>query len=235
MVTKADILDRKQTHFVLWRPTTFTTAPKLVLGELTPGNPPKLTDVRHVPMTIVKGLTGLWEIAATECQLTDGRVYHYWFEVQDSSAGAQPKSVVGCTDPIAFAVDWRLFPPDTSDNPQPAAVVKREQGRLQACDPGGEVVRFKKEAKPDSLPANSRLVIYELPTAWAMSRALNENHLDLGTFQDVRALVDETVGGANFHGLNLLRPGYSYLCDLGVNALELLPPADSSFKTCMGL
>lgn len=54
--TKADILDRKQTHFVLWRPVTFATPPKLVLGELTPGNPPKLIDVRHVPMTIVEGV-----------------------------------------------------------------------------------------------------------------------------------------------------------------------------------
>lgn len=54
MATKADILDRKQTHFVLWRPVTFATPPKLVLGELTPGNPPKLIDVRHVPMTIVE-------------------------------------------------------------------------------------------------------------------------------------------------------------------------------------
>jgi pullulanase len=234
MATKADILDRKQTHFVLWRPVTFATPPKLVLGELTPGNPPKLIDVRHVPMTIVEGLTGLWEIAATECQLTNGRVYHYWFEVEDSSTGDQLKNVIQCTDPMASTVDWRLFPPGASDNRQPAAVIKWEDRRLKACDPGGEALRFKKEVKPDSLPANRRLVIYELPTAWVMSRELNETYLDVGTFRDVRALVDETVGGANFHDLNLLRLGYSYLCDLGVNALELLPLSDSFFKRAWG-
>ena len=44
------------------------------------------------------------------------------------------------------------------------------------------------------------------------------------------ALVDKAVGGANFEGLAVVAPGLSYLSDLGVNALELLPPADSFFK-----
>jgi pullulanase len=78
----------------------------------------------------------------------------------------------------------------------------------------GRFVRFEEDVQLDGLPLNSSLVIYELPTAWAISRGLNEYYLDVGTCQDVRALVDEKVGGANFGDLNLLKPGCSYLRDL---------------------
>ena len=84
--------------------------------------------------------------------------------------------------------------------------------------------------RPNKLPPNNRLVIYELPTAWALSRSLNEPGRATATFLDAAALVDERLGGANFAGLSLLAPGKAYLADLGVNALELLPPADSFFK-----
>jgi len=80
------------------------------------------------------------------------------------------------------------------------------------------------------LPPNNRLVIYELPTAWAMSRGLHQPERAVGTFLDVAALVDERIGGANFAELSLLDAGNAYLSDLGINALELLPPSDSFFK-----
>src|SRR5260370_11689614 len=60
------------------------------------------------------------------------------------------------------------------------------------------------------------------------------NERGVGTFKDVLALVDESAGGANFEGLNVLDPGRSYLTELGVNALEVLPPADSFFKRTLG-
>jgi hypothetical protein len=41
-------------------------------------------------------------------------------------------------------------------------------------------------------------------------------------------------GGANFAGLPVLEKGHSYLTELGVNALELLPAADSFFKRTWG-
>ena len=63
-----------------------------------------------------------------------------------------------------------------------------------------------------------------------MSRKLNEAYCDVGTFSDVRAMVDEEVKGANFADLDLLDRGRSYLTELGVNAIELLPPADSFYK-----
>jgi pullulanase len=230
MPITADVLKRKRTHFVLWRPNASTAPPTLVIGRLQPGNPPTFIGPKRFSLTAVAGAPGLWEVAAADCQLQEGQVYHYWFEVDDTSASAQPPPPLPCTDPLAFAVDWRLFAPGATDSTQPAAVIKFENGGLVPADPGGEVGRFDNEPTQDQLPTNNSLVIYELPTAWSMSRTVNGVERDVGTFQDVRALVDETVGGANFAEVALLDKHHSYLTDLGVNALELLPPADSFFK-----
>src|SRR5271166_6064931 len=229
MPISADILERKTTHFVLWRPSALATPPKLIIGQFQPGNPPAFINEKPFLMTPAGGVTGLWEIAASACGLADGEVYHYWFELDDTQSSANPPPSIRCTDPMALTVDWRIFP-NPNDSRQPAAVVKFANGKLVPCDPGKEEVQFNAEGKLDTLPANNRLVIYELPTAWVMSRALNLPERDVGTFRDVRALLDEKVGGANFSELNLLQPGKSYLSDLGINALELLPPADSFFK-----
>ena len=224
-----DVLKRKLTHFVLWRPNAQMSPPTLVIGRLQPGNPPTLVESKRFPLAKVGETQGLWEVAAADCQLQDGRVYHYWFEVEDTGAPV-PQPPVSCTDPLAFTVDWRLFPPGATDSTQPAAVIKFENGELVPADPGGEVGRFDDERPQDTLPTNNQLVIYELPTAWSMIRTVGTVERDVGTFQDVRALVDEWVGGANFAEVSLLDKNRSYLTELGVNALELLPPADSFFK-----
>jgi pullulanase len=235
MAVTVDILTRKVTHFLLWQPGMIkSSAPHLIIGNFKPGNPPVLDNQKRLAMTPAVGLTGLWEIAASECQLSDEEVYHYWFEVEDTGSNISRSPLICCTDPMAFAVDWRLFPPDAADNRQPAAVILWKDGKLLPCDPGGDEVIFEHDVPPHKLPANNRLVIYELPTAWVMSRGLNEAYCDVGTFRDARALVDEKVGGANFADLDLLQPGRSYLSELGVNAIELLPPADSFFKRVWG-
>jgi pullulanase len=89
---------------------------------------------------------------------------------------------------------------------------------------------LRRRDAPDRLSANNQLVIYELPTAWASSPSVNEPGRAVATFLDVAALIDEGIGGANFAELSVLDVGKSYLAELGVNALELLPPADSFFK-----
>ena len=135
------------------------------------------------------------------------------------------------TDPFASCVDWRVIPPGATDNTQPASVIRYAgQGELADCDPGGESAVFEAPDAPDKLSPNNQLVIYELPTAWTLSRSLNEPERAVATFLDAAALVDETIGGANFADLSLLDAGAAYLADLGVNALELLPPADSFCK-----
>jgi 1,4-alpha-glucan branching enzyme len=58
------------------------------------------------------------------------------------------------------------------------------------------------------LAENAELVIYELPTRW-MTGDAGSRHVSLGTFDDII-----------FERLN-------ELTELGVNAIELLPPADS--------
>src|SRR5262249_1267768 len=76
---------------------------------------------------------------------------------------------------------------------------------------------------------NNRLVIYEMPTAWSRIQPGAGVETAAGTFRDVTALIDWNAGGANFSELAVVQPGRSYLAELGVNALELLPPADSFY------
>lgn len=230
MPITADILDRRTTRFVLWSPRAQTQPPELVVGRLVPGNPPTFQNIGSFPLAVVPGLSGLWDVAPAACGLQPGTVYHYWFDVDNSRSTQQPPGRVRVTDPFAFSVDWRLYPPGSTENTQPASVVKLDGNALVGCDPNGEPVDVGVEPPLDTLASNNRLVIYELPTAWAMSRALNQPERAVATFLDVAALVDETLGGANFSELTLLSSGTSYLADLGVNAIELLPPADSFFK-----
>jgi pullulanase len=123
---------------------------------------------------------------------------------------------------------------DNDADRQPASVIRLQEGRLSAVDPGGETASFLNDPRPDALPANNHLVIYELPSAWTRVQDSGINERGVGTFKDVLALVDEAAGGANFEGLNVLDLHRSYLTELGVNALELLPPADSFFKRAWG-
>jgi len=231
--TSNDILNRRATRFVLWSPRVQVVPPQLVIGRLSPGNPPAFEGVQLSPIALApaRDAAGLFEVAAANCGLDDGVVYHYWFEVDDSRSGFQPPARVVVTDPFATCVDWRIFPPGVTEDNQPAAVIRYPgQGKLAASDPGGESATFEARDAPDKLPPNNQLVIYELPTAWALSRTLNEPGRAVATFLDVAALIDKRIGGANFAELSLLDKGSAYLADLGVNALELLPPADSFFK-----
>jgi len=231
MPISADILNRRTTRFVLWCPRAQNEAPQLVVGRLQPGNPPTVEAIQHIALVPDANAIGLFEVAAADCGLNDGVVYHYWFEVDDSRSALHPPARVVVTDPFATCVDWRVFPPGVSENKQPAAVIRYlGQGKLADCDPGGEAATFDTPDEPDKLPANNQLVIYELPTAWALSRSLNEPERAVATFLDAAALVDERIGGANFSELSLLDEGNAYLAELGINALELLPPADSFFK-----
>jgi 1,4-alpha-glucan branching enzyme len=223
----ADLLTRRETHFLLWRPSETATAPLLILGTFQPGNPPTLRDERPLAMRRAPNVNGLWHIAAADCSLTDGEIVHYWFEVNDTHPHRIGSRVVRCTDPAAHTVDWRL----TADSGnQPASVVQFSDGRLTVCDPGREKPDFGDDVPLDQLPSNANLVIYELPTAWTRSEGPGQKETAVGTFRDVLALVDEAHQGANFAGNPVLELGRSYLSQLGVNALELLPPADSFFK-----
>jgi 1,4-alpha-glucan branching enzyme len=216
----AALLLRKATHFVLWRPRQTEPPPRLIIGKLQSGNPPTFIDVRRFDLQPSTQGSDLWEIPLASCFLTDGEVYHYWFEVTDSNPYKNSHPRLWCTDPTAWTVDWRLLAPPPDDvsfgenDRDPAGVVKVQGGQLVPCDPVGETIDWTGDPPLHTLPANHRLVMYELPTTWSRLESFEAPvQLSVGTFRDVQALVDNGAG--------------AYLRQLGINALELLPPADS--------
>jgi pullulanase len=227
-----DLLHRKTTHFVLWRPRVTDPPPQLVIGQFQSGNPPTLAEERRIALRPSPGTPDLWEIAAGDCQLVDGTVYHYWFEVQDSNPYKSSHPRILCSDPAALTVDWRLKAPSAGPgfgeaDRDPAGVVRFASGRIEACDPGGEVPDWTGDPRLDALPPNNRLVIYELPTSWSNTADQGGLEIAAGTFRDVLALIEEQTVSPAFPDVAALAAGRAHLRVLGINGLELLPPADS--------
>jgi pullulanase len=220
-VATVHLFDLRRTAFVLWRLHHVQHPPRIVIGRFAPGNPPTLAESRRVDFEQSPDHSDLWLIDAIKCGLDEGQTYHYWFEVTDSSPSGDG-SRVRCTDPLAFTVDWRLVADES-----PAAVVRFANGELVPCDPGGDTFDPAPPIAADVAPSNNRTVIYELPTSWTKINIHGDPQLGVGTFADVRALVDANAEATNFAGVGALRVGRSHLMELGVNALELLPVADS--------
>ncbi|GHO49329.1 alpha-amylase family glycosyl hydrolase [Ktedonospora formicarum] len=229
----ADLLVHRKTHFALWLPAVTEPAPRLIIGSFAPGNPPGLAHEQTFMLSpSAKGLN-LWDIAARDCLLENGKVYYYWFEVTDSNLYKESHPRIRVTDPFAFNVDWRLLAP-APDDPEfgeedryPAGVVLYKDGELQPCDPEKQQPDWRNDPPLKTLPVNTQLVIYELPSAWSRTRKEGGVETAVGTFRDVLALIDPAAIPFSFFGLAVLQEGRAHLRDLGVNALELLPPADS--------
>jgi pullulanase len=227
----AHIFELRRHAFILWLPRMTAAAPALVIGEFQSGNPPSLANEHILPLELLPGFSDVWGINAADCGLVDGTVYHYWFEVTDSSPYRDGRRI-WCTDPFAFTVDWRLLAPrlDTpydGDDQDPATVILYRDGELVACDPSGVRAVTAAEIATGKAAPNNKMVIYELPTSWARINVHGDPQIGVGTFQDVKALVAREAEGANFGDQPALQPGRSHLEDLGINALELLPLADS--------
>lgn len=81
---------------------------------------------------------------------------------------------------------------------------------------------------------NNHLVIYELPTSWTKAGTdPRGSDVDVGTFSDILALFDTSTEGRRFSSLPTIR-NEAILAELGINALELLPPADAKVKNEWG-
>jgi pullulanase len=220
------ILQRKQTHFVFWRPGANVPPPKLVIGVFKGGTPPTLDQEQLIPLTASPDSSEVWEVAAADCNLQDGQVYHYWFEVADTAPFRSPHATLRCTDPTAYGVDWRLRA-NEGDDTTAAAIVRFADGKLVPTDAESVVAPLELDAAMSSLPPNNRLVIYELPTTWTRAGDLvDADTVGVGTFRDVRALIEPGPQGGHFDGIRRVRD-HQHLIELGVNALELLPPADT--------
>ncbi len=240
---KADLLARKEASFVLWRIGKTNPPPHLIIGQVQEGSPISFTNEQEFPLTQDPDSPDLWEISAASCNLKDGQVYHYWFEVTvshpDSNRDGKRLRV---TDPTAYMVDWRLLPfvapPFSDDDRYPPAVIKCaiKNGitKLVAADLGGEEISFSGAVRLDALPTNNQLVIYELPTTWSRSAEVGGRNIGVGTFLDVTALIKKDAEAPDFSELSIAQKGQSYLTDLGINALELLPPADSTYDRQWG-
>lgn len=227
----ADLLVRKQTKFVLWRPGRTDLAPTLFIGNFQVPAADLFAGFREIPLQQSVDFPDLWEVAAKDCMLVDGQVYFYWFKALDTNPDSTTRSIFHCTDPVAYTVDRRFSapPPVGSDglpSGEPASVIRYEHGMLIPCDPQGQTVDFSDDGPLQGLPANNRLVIYELPTRWAHIGKEGNIEVGNGTFQDVLALLVPKQSAPNFPGMNALERR-AHLLELGVNALELLPPADS--------
>jgi len=135
---------------------------------------------------------------------------------------------------LAFARATCVAAPFGDHDRYPASVIKFSGGKLVATDAGGEIGSFVGEPVLDNLPTNKHLVIYELPTTWTRSTEVGGRDMGVGTFRDVTALIDANIDGENFDDLDVTRLGRAYLAELGVNALELLPPADSTYNRQWG-
>jgi len=227
----SDLLNRRTTNFTLWAPQqTPQTPPALVIGTFQFGAPPKHVGRRKLALNKVAGVNDLWEKAAANCGLQDGTIYHYWFEVNDTRPGSDAKSRVLVTDPLTFTPDWRL---QETGGEQPASVIRFQGGQLVACDQDGTPVTAPADDNPGQLAPNNFTIIYELPTAW-MRRPRGAAERGVGTFQDIAAMLDPNLTPPNFDELEAAQKGHAHIAELGINAIELLPPADSYYERQWG-
>ena len=219
-----DIFTRRKTNFVLWAPSKLTQAPSLILGRLVLGEPATFQELIRKPLQAAAGDNApfLWELPCNSLGLDDG-VYHYWFQINDLSPNPSLGEML-VTDPFATAVDYRLL---QSLDPQPASVIKLAETELLPCDPSGDVILAPQQPQEvTSFNTNNQLVIYELPTSWTVADGVGR---DIGTFKDVLALLQQDSPGDKFRA-NATVSQEAILAELGVNALELLPLADSKAR-----
>ncbi|MEW5859888.1 MAG: alpha-amylase family glycosyl hydrolase [Cyanobacteriota bacterium] len=225
-----DLLHRKQTHFVLWRPGNIQPPPTLYIGNFPADNPNSFASFQEFDLTQSADFPELWEIPAENCNLTDGQVYFYWFKVRDTDAYANTHRILYCTDPTAYTVDRRFSAPkvlseEGMSDLDPASVILYRDKMLHPCDPEGQTADWGGDTT-EKLQANNRLVIYELPTRWTRIRSTGGLQEGNGTFQDVISLFVEEAIAPTFSTVRALQ-NRAHLVELGINALELLPPSDS--------
>ncbi|MFN6483968.1 MULTISPECIES: alpha-amylase family glycosyl hydrolase [unclassified Nostoc] len=228
-----DLLNRKKTHFVLWRPGASELAPTLYIGNTAPESPDRLAKFREIPLHQSREFPELWEVSAQESGLTEGQVYFYWFKIRNSDPydSANANQILYCTDPTATTVDRRFLAPKPSESGgvtsfDPASVVLYQNGTLIPCDPQGQTVNWEGDAPLETLPTNNQLVIYELPTRWTKINSNGSIEEGTGTFRDVLALLIPEAIAPTFPIVSAFN-NRAHLVELGINALELLPPEDS--------
>jgi len=233
-MSTVDLLKRKETHFILWRPGATDVPPTLFIGKSTES----ISQFREIPLAPSSSFPELWEVDVANCNLEENKVYFFWFKVRNTDPydSASFNQVLYCTDPIAYTIDRGTRAPVPQNvtagktgitDSDPASVILHQGGKLIPCDPDGRVVDWTNDLSPSVLPSNNSLVIYELPTRWTRVTSRNTIEIGNGTFQDALALLIPELSSITFPTVAALN-NRAHLLELGINALELLPPADSN-------
>lgn len=224
-----DLLERRKTKFVLWIPgqTADSAPPELILGAFDLNQPTAINVTFQGPLQ-KSSEPDLWELDPNDIRpaLQDGRVYHYWFQITDTSSENLGTMIV--TDPLVYTVDYRTVTNRLAEDSkvQPAGVIKFRDRCLWPCDIDGGEAKPVAVSAQSTIPDNNHMIIYELPTSWARPKLTGDVVTDAGTFTDVLALFDVATAGDHFKHIPVIAKE-AIVSDLGTNALELLPPADA--------
>lgn len=233
----SELLIRKKTHFVLWRPRYTDPKPAIFIGNFTSPSPSLFGNFTTFPLQQSPLFPDLWEIKASDCGLTDGQVYYYWFKVRD---GIEPspatEQILYVTDPLAYSVERNIGAPVPSEANGitlglPASLILYKDGELLPSDSTGNSVNLESSDYINNVKPNSSTVIYELPTRW-VRKGSNIDPRDIGktigigTFQDCLSLLNKDTVAPDFSDIDEINQT-AHILDLGANVLELLPPEDS--------
>lgn len=222
-----DLLERRRTKFTLWIPGHAQPKPPLlILGTFAAGSPATVNVFFTGPLSAAES-PDVWEIDPNSIQpsLTNNQVYHYWFEITDTSSSNFGTYRV--TDPLSYTVDYSVTQ-NRDERVQPASVIKFRDGKLWPCDTDWNEAPAVSIPAQQSIPDNNQIVIYELPVSWARYETVGGVQVEAGTFTDVLALYDVGTTGDRFKAIPAVA-NEAILAELGANVLELLPPADAKF------
>ncbi len=197
---KKGFFELQKKYFVLWFPK-IDLPPFLII---LPKHSTKLIEIPFEKIT-----SSLWVIPTHI--LKENTTYYYWFKVQDGRQQAKKKEYIYVTDPFAKGVERKIEITDVFKNCQQefyayASVIRFQDDELKMVDEQDNLIQINQQR---NLPNKCSLVIYELPTRWTKTAYYGKKQVGQGTFQEVCDLLNTNLE------------------KLGVNALELLPVADS--------
>lgn len=229
----------RKKNFLIWRPGITNPAPYVFIGQLKVDTQKgDYHFIKHGEFQLKQSSNhpDVWAVDCKKCKLKSGEVYYYWFKVANTNPYENNSDILYCSDPFATAVDERIqarnlpVPELRQNHYSPASVVLFKDGELHEADPDSCQPDWENTHTKDvvaNLAPNNKLVIYELPPRWSSSNGSFVN----GNFRQVEKMIDvpetDTYLDVLFNSV-LNTNGEKYIAHLGVNALELTPPANSS-------
>lgn len=241
-----DIFTLRKTNFVLWRPARTVPVPKVYIARIEHdyiNGKIHFDKTGEFELLQSSNFSDLWLLNLSQCNLVENTVYYYWFIVANSNPYDSNEVPLYCTDPFATVVDERFQASnmpvrETGQNQySPAGVFLYREGEMIAADPDKVEPDWENSSTSaimTQLPPNNRMVIYELPPMWSESEEIGDEEVTIckGNFRQVAKMIawpDNSTHLDKILGDCVLPAGEKkYLQYLGINALELTPPANSA-------